>query len=157
MKFTFKQRFFSLTDKYDVRDEAGNLVYTAKRGFFFRRRLRIYDKDKNQVGAIKAKFFAFLPTYKIYVGKECVGKIKKKFSFFKPKFAMDCKGWKIKGGFFEMKYSIVDSEGTTVATVARKLLRLTTTYTMDVVNPEDALHALMVVLAITSEKASRKK
>lgn len=157
MKLTFKQRFFSFTDKYDVRDESGNLIYTAKRGFFSRRRLRIYDKDKNQVGAIKAKFFSFLPTYKIYEGKECVGKIKKKFSFFKPKFAMDCKGWKIKGGFFEMKYSIVNEAGETVATVSRKLLRLTTTYVLEVVKPEDALHALMVVLAITAEKASRKK
>lgn len=155
MKLTFKQKFFSFVDTYKVRDEEGNLVYTAKRHFFFRRRIKIFDKDGAQVGAVKAKFWAFFPTFKIYVGDEYVGKIKKKFSFFKPKFAMDCKDWKIKGGFFEKNYQIVNEAGP-VAKVSQKWLALTTTYTMELDDPADALPALMVILAIATEKAGRK-
>lgn len=155
MKLTFKQKFFSFTDTYKVRDEAGAVVYTAKRSFFSRRRVKIFDKDGNKVGAIKAKFFAFLPTFKIYEGDTCIGKIKKKFSFFKPKFAMDCKDWKIKGGFFEKNYQIVNGNGDSVAKVSQKWLSLTNTYVMEVEDPANALAVLMVILAITSEKQSR--
>ena len=51
-------------------------------------------------------------------------------------------------------YSIVDGSGETVATISKELLNWTDTYVIDVVNPQDALTALMVVLAIDAEKCS---
>lgn len=42
-----------------------------------------------------------------------------------------------------------------VAVVSKELFNWTDTYSIDVYNPQDALYALMLVLAIDAEKCSR--
>ena len=51
-------------------------------------------------------------------------------------------------------YSIDDAEGNPVALVSKELFKLTDTYIIEVLNPDDALYALLLVLAIDAEKAS---
>ena len=55
----------------------------------------------------------------------------------------------------EWDYTIVSASRGTVATIGKELFRWTDTYVIDVADPADALHALMVVLAIDAEKCSR--
>ncbi len=50
----------------------------------------------------------------------------------------------------------INPMGQQVATVSKQLLNWTDTYVIDVYNPQDALCALMLVLAIDAEKCSRK-
>lgn len=45
--------------------------------------------------------------------------------------------------------------GGSVATVSKQLFNWTDTYVIDVCHPQDALYALMLVLAIDAEKCSR--
>lgn len=70
-------------------------------------------------------------------------------------FSVDCRGWQVEGEILEWDYKIRDSAGARVAEVSKQLLNWTDTYVIDVRNPADALHALMVVLAIDAEKCSR--
>ena len=98
---------------------------------------------------------SFLPAYKLYVGEECVGTIKKEFTLFAPSFYIECNGWQVDGNFFEWDYTICDSAGMSVAVVSKELFNWTDTYSIDVNNPDDALYALMLVLAIDAEKCSR--
>ena len=42
-----------------------------------------------------------------------------------------------------------------ITTIGKELFHWTDTYVIDVADPADALHALMVVLAIDAEKCSR--
>ena len=84
-----------------------------------------------------------------------MGCIRKEFSFFHPRFTLDCNGWSVEGAIMEWDYQILDENGALVATVSKELLRLTDTYIIDVANPDHALLALMVVLAIDAEKCSR--
>jgi len=42
-------------------------------------------------------------------------------------------------------------------TASKELFRLTDTYVIDVINPQDALLSLMIVLAIDAAKCSRSK
>ena len=49
----------------------------------------------------------------------------------------------------------MSADSKTVATVSKQLLNLTDTYAIDVVDPKDALLALMVVLAIDAEKEGK--
>ena len=53
-------------------------------------------------------------------------------------------------------YTITKPVGETVATVSKELLQWTDTYVLDIVDPADALHVLMFVLAIDAEKCSAK-
>ena len=155
MKLFFKQRFFSWFDSYDVYNEAGDTVYTVKGQLSWGHCLKIFDERGNEVGTIEERIFTWLPKFEMYRGEQYIGCISKEFSFFKPKFNIDCNGWHIEGDFFEWDYSIINSFGQNVATISKELFKFTDTYVIDVYNPEDAICALMLVLAIDAEKCSR--
>ena len=75
--------------------------------------------------------------------------------WFKPKYNIDFNGWHVEGDFPGWDYTITKPVGETVATVSKELLQWTDTYVLDIVDPADALHVLMFVLAIDAEKCSR--
>ena len=75
-------------------------------------------------------------------------------TLLKPKYNIDYNGWHIEGDFWEWDYSILNSSGRNIATVSKQLFKLADTYIIDVNDPQDALCALMLVLAIDAEKCS---
>ena len=156
MKLLFKQRLFSWFDSYDIYDEDGNSVYTVKGQLSWGHCLKIYDADAHEVGTIQERILTLLPKFEVYLGNQYVGSISKEFSFFTPKFNIDYNGWHVDGDFFEWDYSILNQSGQQIAEVSKQLFNWTDTYVIDVQNPNDALGALMLVLAIDAEKCSRK-
>lgn len=155
MKLLFKQRFFSWFDSYDIYDEAGNTLYTVKGQLSWGHCLKIFDAYGNEVGTVKERVLTFLPKFEIYLGSNYAGCISKEFTFIKPKFDIDYNGWHIEGDFFEWDYTILDRVGREIAYVSKQLFNLTDTYVIDVRDSQDALCALMLVLAIDAEKCSR--
>ena len=131
MKLLFKQRLFSWFDSYDIYDEAGNTVYVVKGQFSWGHKLAIY-KNGSYIGCLS-----------------------KEFSFLTPHYNIDYNGWHIDGTIMEWDYSILDRSGYQIAKISKELLRMTDTYVIDVQDPENALDALMFVLAIDAEKCSR--
>ena len=156
MKLLFKQRLFSWFDSYDIYDEDGNSVYTVKGQLSWGHCLKIDDADDHEVGTIQERILTLLPKFEVYLGNQYVGSISKEFSFFTPRFNIDYNGWHVEGDFFEWDYSILDQSGRQIAEVSKQLFNWTDTYVIDVQNPNDALGALMLVLAIDAEKCSRK-
>ena len=155
MKLLFKQRFFSWFDSYDIFDENENVLFSVEGQLSWGHRLHILNAKGEHVGTVKQRVMTFLPRFELYFGEEYVGCITKEFSFFRPNFSVDHNGWSIDGDFLEWDYQILDSAGVLVAEVSKELFRMTDTYVIDVVREEDALSALMVVLAIDAEKDSR--
>lgn len=155
MRLLFKQRFFSWFDSYDIYDETGNTVYTVKGQLSWGHCLKIYDKYGSEIGVVQEKIFTLLPKFEMYMGGQYVGCINKEFSLFTPRFNIDCNGWQVEGNFFEWDYQILNGYGQCVADVSKQLFNWTDTYVIDVRNPQDALCALMLVLAIDAEKCSR--
>ena len=154
MQLIFKQRLFSWFDSYDVYDAEGNTLFTVKGQLSWGHCLKIYDAYGRAAGMVKEKVLSFLPRYEIYEGDRYMGCISKELTFFLPKFKVDFNGWRMDGDFFEWEYSIYGGTGE-VARISKELFHWTDTYTIDVAQKEDALPALMVVLAIDAEKASR--
>ncbi len=155
MKLYFKQRFFSWFDSYDIFDENGDTVYTVKGALSFGKCLHVYDAADNFVGTVKQRVLTWMPQFEIYLGEEYLGLIKKQFSLFTPTFDIEYLGWSVTGDFFEWDYTISAMSGETVAVVSKELFHFTDTYCIDVRHRDFALHALMLVLAIDAEKASR--
>lgn len=157
MKLLFKQRFFSWLDSYDIYDESGNTLYTVEGKLSWGHCLHILDANRHHVATLKERVLTFLPKFELYLGDEerYLGCIQKEFTFFKPAFDIDFNGWHVEGDFFEWDYRIVTGCGSLIATVTKELFNWTDTYSIDVENPEDALYALMLVLAIDAEKCSR--
>lgn len=155
MILRFKQRMFSWLDSYDIFDDNGNTVYTVKGELAWGHRLKIFDSCDNALATLQQRIFTFLPTFDMYLGEQLIGTIQKEFSFFKPKYHIDCNGWRIEGDFFEWDYSIFTATGARVATVSKELFQWTDTYTLDIGEPRDALTVLLFVLAVDAEKCSR--
>ena len=155
MRLLFKQRLFSWFDSYDIYDEAGNTVYTVEGKLAWGHLLRIYDAQGNEIGCIREKILSWLPKFEMYLGDRYIGNIKKELSLFRPKFSIDYNGWQVEGDLFEWDYSIKSESGALVATVSKEVWKLRDTYVIDVWDHDDAVYALMLVLAIDAEKCSR--
>lgn len=155
MKLLFKQRFFSWFDSYDIFDESGITLFTVEGQLAWGHTLHINDAQGGHIATIKQRPFSFLPKFDLYEGEALVGTITKDFTFLKPSFEVDFSGWRVDGDFFEWDYEIRDKFDGLVASITKELWNFTDTYTIDVPDPDDALYALMVVLAIDAEKCSR--
>ena len=156
MKMLFKQRFFSWLDSYDIYDEAGNPLFIVKGQLSWGHCLNIFDMHGNTVGCVKEKIFTWMPKFELYTGEShYAGCLSRELTLFRPSYNIDCNGWRIEGNFWEWDYDILDDYGHVIAIIDKELWNWTDTYTIDVANPNDALCALMVVLAIDAEKCSR--
>lgn len=154
MRLLFKQRFFSWIDSYDIYYEDGSIAYTVKGQFALGHCLKIFDAFGNEIGTVKQKIFTWMPTFEFYLGDLYMGSVRRDFGF-RPRYNIDCNGWHVEGDFFEWDYNIYNQYGQEVAYVSKELWNWTDTYSIDVLNPNDALCALMLVLAIDAEKCSR--
>ena len=156
MKLLFKQRFFSWFDSYDIYDEASNTMFVVKGELAWGHLLRIHDANGREIGCIKEKILTWLPKFEMYIGDRYAGCISKELTFFTPKYNIDYNGWHVEGDWLEWDYSIINSAGQNVASVSKELWNWTDTYMIDASNPQDAVYALMLVLAIDAEKCSRR-
>ena len=117
--------------------------------------LHILNSAGEHIGTVRQRVLTFLPKFDLYEFDRCIGTIKKEFTFFVPHFTVEGSDWAVEGQFMEWDYTIVSASRGTVATIGKELFHWTDTYVIDVADPADALHALMVVLAIDAEKCSR--
>ncbi|MCD8003861.1 MAG: LURP-one-related family protein [Clostridia bacterium] len=157
MRLLFKQRFFSWFDSYDIYDENGNTVFVVRGQLSWGHRFKIFSARGVCVGVVRQRIFAFLPKFEIYRGdgETYIGCISKEFTLFKPRYNIDFNGWHVEGNFLEWDYEIFSHTGASVAVITKEIFNFTDTYSIDVKNPNDALDALMLVLAIDAEKCSR--
>jgi len=155
MRMLFKQRMFSWLDSYDIFGEDGATLYTVKGQLAWGHCLKVFNAQGQELGMVKENMLTFLPKFEIWRGGESVGTICRELTLLKPKYSIDFKGWHIEGSWTEWNYTILDEHQTEVASVYKELLHWTDTYVIDVSRREDALWALMFVLAIDAEKYSR--
>ena len=155
MRLLFKQRLFSWFDSYDLYDEDGRTVYTVEGKLSWGHCLHILDARGEHIGTVQEKVFTLLPKFELYIHDQYVGSIQKQFTFFQPRFDIDCNGWQVEGSFLEWDYSVREACGALVATISKELFHWTDTYVIDVMDPKDALCALMLALAIDAANCSR--
>lgn len=155
MKLRFRQRFFSWFDSYDIYDEANRKVYTVRGQLSWGHRLKIFDAAGREVGMVQERVLALLPKFEMYLGRKYIGCISREMTLLKPRYKVECNGWRVEGDVFEWNYRILNRSGQIVARVSKELLRWTDTYAIEVSDPQDAIYALMLVLAIDAEKCTR--
>ncbi len=150
MKLLFKQRFISLFDSYDVYNESNEIYFKVKGKFAIGRHFKIYNSNDEEIGRLRQKLFTILPKYKIYKNDQKLGEIKKQLTLFTPKFKINFNNYTVKGNFFEWDYNVY-KDNKEVAKISKELFHLVDTYIIDV-NTDDALIALMIVIAIDAIK-----
>lgn len=155
MKLIFKQKAFSFLDSYNIFDENEQVVFTVKSRFSIGRHFQVYNSKGRMVGELRQRLISLMPTFAIFIKGIFAGYVKKEFSFFKPTYIVDYLDWYVAGNLFEWDYTIKKETGEVIATIQKELFKFTDTYVIDVVDEEDALPAVMLVLAIDAEKDQR--
>lgn len=155
MRLLFKQRFFSWFDSYDIYNEEGEPVFEVKGQLSWGHKLNVYDTEGLLLGTVKERVFSLTPTFEIYVGGGLVGSIRREFlSIFRPRYEFDFNGWSAEGDFMQWDYVVKNSDGSVAAQISKEIFHWTDHYSIDVRDPNDALCALMFVLAVDAEKCS---
>lgn len=148
MKLYMKEKVFSWTDKFTVKDEQGQDRYYVEGEFFsFGKKLHIYNETNKEVAFIREKVMSFMPRFIVEAGGLEIFQIAQKFTFLKQRFQLEGLNWDVEGDFWAHDYTLYDGD--------RVVMRLTKhwftwgdSYELDITNPEEELICLCVVLAI---------
>lgn len=134
MKFYVKQKFFSLTQDFNIWNEHGKVAYTVKGEWtFFRRRCRIVDETSKQtVANIKQTNLWWLPVFEVATNQQKV-KIQRKWQWLTRGYRLS-NGWHVQGKLGSFSFEIVDKKGQRIAKVSRKMFAMTDTFEIEIHN-----------------------
>lgn len=148
MRLYIREKVFSWTDKFFVKDEHGEDRYSVQGEFFsWGKKLHVYDMMGREVAFIKQEVFSWMPRFYVFCGGQQVAEIKKEFTFFFPKYSINGLGWEINGSLTAHDYEITQN-GRPIVTIRKEWMTWGDTYELNITNPADELIALAVVLTI---------
>ena len=150
-----KQKVFSLSGKFSVKDEQENEVYFVE-GSFMRipKTFSIVDSASNAVALITKKTFSFLPTFFVEVNGQEAVTIKKEFSFLKARYSIDAAGMEVRGDWWDMDFEVVQN-GEIIGAVSKKWFTWGDSYELKIANDEMEPLLVSLVVAIDCAKADQ--
>lgn len=155
MRLCIKQKVFSWTDKFTVKDDQGQDKYYVEGEFLsWGKKLHVYDMNGSEVAFIKQKVWSFLPRYFVFINDMQIAEIVKAFSFLRPRYSIEGLGWEIEGSFWAHDYRITQN-GLPIVTINKEWFTWGDSYTLDIADPKDEIIAMAVVLTIDCVMASQ--
>ncbi len=149
MEIQIKQRFFPWFRYYDIRNQAGETIYIAKKRFRLGFHLTIFDSNDHPVAVVKLRqYFSFFPVFDMYLENQYIGSVSGKFSAFVPKYEEDYLDWYIEGDYFQMDHEIKGKDGSRIATIWMEDISLTKEYSATVYDSKNLLPIVMFVFII---------
>ncbi len=148
MNLYMKQKVFSWSDRFTVKDELGNDRYSVEGEIFsWGHKLHVFDMENREVAFIKQEILTFLPKFEVYIGDDLAVVVKKEFTFFVQKYTLEGTDWTVDGDFWEHRYEISGSSGS-VASIAKAFFSWGDSYQIDISDGADEVLVLATVLAI---------
>lgn len=160
MKFYMKQKMFSLSQRFDIFNEAGESVFYVENELLsLGRKMHVYEtKTDQEVAFIQQKLLVWLPRFEVYVDGDHISTIKKELTFLKPKYTISGLDWNIQGNWLEYDYQIYTKDNREVASIGKKWFSFTDSFEFDIkddsVNP---IAVISVILAIDAVMDSRER
>ena len=155
MKLYIKQKLFSLTSNFSVKDENNEDKYFVKGEFFsLRGKLHILNRNGEEIGLIYARLFTLFPRFFLEINGQEVAEIVREFSFFKPKYRLENTSLRVEGDLWDHNYSLFDGD-ILIMTITKEWFALSDTYALEILDPSYELISLGIVLAIDTVKAQQ--
>ena len=150
-----KQKVFSLSGKFSVKDAEENEVYFVEGSFMqVPKTFSIMDVARREVAAITKKTFSFLPTFFVEVhGQETVT-IKKEFSLLKARYTIDAAGIEVQGNWWDMNFEVYRN-GELIGAVSKKWFTWGDSYQLNILDDEMEPLLVALVVAIDYAKAAQ--
>lgn len=152
MRYILKQKFFSFTDSFTIRDEEERDVYSVSGQLFsFGHKLSFCDMSGRELVFIKQRLMTFSPTYEIHVNDQLYAIIKKElFTFFRCKFNIEVIGGmplEVEGDFLDHEYEVL-TQGRSIARVSKEWFTFSDTYGIDTAPGQNDILLLSLSVAI---------
>ena len=145
--FLVKQKFRLGGERFDIKDELGNIAYQVEGSFFkLPKTFTIYDVAGEQISEIIKEMVTFLPRFEIQLSNGDSFYIRKKFTFFRDKYEFDNLGLRIEGDIWDWDFKLLDDRDQVIAEISKEFIRLTSTYNLTVY--EDSYADLVVSLCV---------
>ena len=146
-RFLVKQKFRLGGERFDIKDEMGNVAYQVEGSFFkIAKTFTIFDNSGEQVSEISKEMLTFLPRFEIQLTNGDSFYIRKKLTFFRDKYEFDNLGLRIEGNIWDLNFKLLDDRDQLIAEIKKELFHLTSTYNVTVL--EDAYADLVISLCV---------
>ena len=159
MRYTLKERIFSLRESYYIQDETGANAFEVRGKLIsLRDSLTLRDLKTGEEIQIQEKMLSLRPVYLIQRPNQSDVAVRKDFiNFLREGFTIDLPGdqtdLRIQGDILDLNYSISRS-GTTVAQASKKWISLRDSYIVDVAAGEDPV--LIIACAIIVDRMAHE-
>ncbi|PRR90126.1 LURP-one-related/scramblase family protein [Bacillus sp. NMCN1] len=148
-----KQKVFSLSNRFTVKDQQENDVYVVEGSFMkVPKTFTILTTDREEIAVITKKMFSFLPKFLVEVGGQEVLTIKKEFTFFKAKYSIDAAGVEVQGNWWDMNFQVLQN-GEVIGQVKKEWFTWGDSYKVDILKEEMEPMMIALVVAIDCVKA----
>ncbi|MBN1874808.1 MAG: LURP-one-related family protein [Anaerolineae bacterium] len=151
MQYQMKQRFWTVGDKFIIKNESGQAVFQViGKVFSIRDKLSFRDMQGNELAYIRQKLVSLRKRYQIYRDGELFADVVKEISFLKDKYTVDIPGpndYTVKGNFWDHEYSFL-RRGREIAHVSKRFFSFTDTYGINIQEGEDDVTILATAVVI---------
>ena len=146
-----KQKVFSLSDKFSVKDAEENEVYFVEGSLMkIPKTFSVINNRQNEVAVITKKTFSFLPTFFVDVPGQETMMIKKEFSFLKARYTIDAEGIEVQGNWWDMDFEVYQNKNL-IGSVSKKWFTWGDSYRLHIV--DEKMESLLVALVVAIDCA----
>jgi uncharacterized protein YxjI len=164
MRYHLRERAWSLTEAFLVRDDTGNPVFEIRGKFFhIGDDLLMVDRSTGQeVVRIKQRILSLLPRYDIYRNGQYWAGVHEQLRLFGERFKVTGENgmvFHVDGDIWRWNFRVTDNYGNGLAHVSRQFSIFRDSYAVDVAPGVDApfIIALAVVIELVKEHHERKE
>ncbi|TDL71034.1 hypothetical protein E2R56_18565 [Rhodococcus qingshengii] len=150
-----KQKVFSLSGKFTVKDQQEKDVYYVEGSFMqIPKTFSIMNTTRDEVALVTKKAFSFLPKFFVEVNGREVFTIKKEFSFLKARYTIDGADIEVQGNWWDMDFQVIQ-HGEVVGQVSKEWFTWGDSYKVQILNEEMETIMIALVVAIDCVKADQ--
>ena len=164
MRYHIRERAWSLTEAFVVRDEAGNPVFEVRGKFFhIGDDLVMFERyTGHELVHIKQHILSLLPRYEIYRDGQLWADVHEQFRFFGERFKVEGANgiiFHVDGDIWRWNFTVSDDQGNLLAQIGRQFSIFRDSYAVDVAPNVDApfILALAIVIEMVKEHHERKE
>ncbi|MEH6908852.1 LURP-one-related/scramblase family protein [Neobacillus drentensis] len=150
-----KQKVFSLSGKFTIKDQQEKDVYYVEGSFMqIPKTFSIMNTSRDEVALVTKKAFSFLPKFFVEVDGQEVLMIKKEFSFLKAHYTIDAAGIEVLGNWWDMDFEVL-RHGDIVGKVSKEWFTWGDSYKVQILDDEMETIIIALVVAIDCVKADQ--
>ena len=162
MRYHIRERAWTLTEAFLVRDDAGNAIFEVRGKFFhIGDDLSMYDIQTGQeLVRIKQQIISLMPRYEIYRNGQPWANVHEQFRLFGEGFKIEGPNgmaFHVDGDIWNWNFTVSDNYGNLLARIGRQFSIFRDSYAVDVAQGVDApfMIALAIVIDMVREHHER--